>query len=216
VIDDDGRLVEPGDLVNASRGVEREFVQPLLEIKTTPCATTAELHRELFGRIEAVLDRADAAGKGLVPLATPVGEELIRDRPSERTRVQDRVLGEDFEYVRHCAGTHLHVEQSPGEPREAVAQVAASDRLVGLDGRTWFDRQRGVDGQVPAESVRNVESVPGRRVRESRLRARLDSDVTATPEGLIRSDSVDDVRVQLEGRRVVREYALGDREVRAA
>jgi gamma-glutamyl:cysteine ligase YbdK (ATP-grasp superfamily) len=144
VIDDDGRLVEPDDLVNASRGVEREFVQPLLEIKTTPCATTAELRQELFGRIEAVLDRADAAGKGLVPLATPVGEELIRDRPNERTRVQDRVLGEDFEYVRHCAGTHLHVEQSPGEEVDQLNALTALDPALALVNSSPYYRGRYV------------------------------------------------------------------------
>ena len=35
VIDDAGRLVEPGALVNATPGAEREFVEPLLEVKTT-------------------------------------------------------------------------------------------------------------------------------------------------------------------------------------
>ncbi|MFM9598074.1 hypothetical protein ACKI1O_53420, partial [Streptomyces scabiei] len=43
VVDDRGRLAEPGELVAASPGAEREFVRPLLEVKTTPCETTAEL-----------------------------------------------------------------------------------------------------------------------------------------------------------------------------
>jgi carboxylate-amine ligase len=132
VIDADGRLVEPGDLVNASPGVEREFVEPLLEIKTTPCETTRALRRELFERIGAVLRQAERSGKRLVPLATPVRDGVIRDRPSERTRIQDRILGDDFEYVRHCAGTHVHVEQSPGDEVDQLNTLIALDPALAL------------------------------------------------------------------------------------
>jgi hypothetical protein len=83
VIDDEGRLTEPGDLADLP-GVEREFVAPLLEIKTTPCETTGELRGELFDRIGSVLRRAGERGLGLVPLATPINADGIEDRPSER------------------------------------------------------------------------------------------------------------------------------------
>ena len=132
VIDADGRLVEPGDLVNASPGVEREFVEPLLEIKTTPCETTRALRRELFERVGAVLREAERSGKHLVPLATPIREGVIRDLPSERTRIQDRILGDDFEYVRHCAGTHVHVEQSPGDEIDQLNTLIALDPALAL------------------------------------------------------------------------------------
>jgi len=36
VIDSEGRLTEPGTPVDAAPGVEREFVEPLLEVKTAP------------------------------------------------------------------------------------------------------------------------------------------------------------------------------------
>ncbi len=67
VIDDAGRLVEPGALVNATPGAEREFVKPLLEVKTTPCETATELRTELLDRLGAVLRRIDEFGKRLVP-----------------------------------------------------------------------------------------------------------------------------------------------------
>lgn len=128
VIDERGRLTQPGELVDAAPGAEREFVEPLLEIKTTPCETTGELREELFDRLRSVLERADALGKGLVPLATPLyTNDPIEDLPSERTRIQDRVVGEDFEYVRHCAGTHIHVEQQPGR------EIAQLNALIALD-----------------------------------------------------------------------------------
>lgn len=132
VIDDDGRLADPNALVDAAAGVEREFVRPLLEIKTTPCGSTAELRTELFDRIGRVLDRADDLGMGLVPLATPIAAEAVRDRPCDRTDVQDRVLGADFEYVRHCAGTHVHVEQDPGNEIDQLNALTALDPALAL------------------------------------------------------------------------------------
>ncbi len=132
VIDDEGRLAEPGDLVEAAPGVEREFVEPLLEIKTTPCETTAALRQELFGRIRAVVERADELNLGLVPLATPIAADEIQDRPSDRTRVQDRVIGDSFECVRHCAGTHIHVEQQPGAEIDQLNTLVALDPALAL------------------------------------------------------------------------------------
>ena len=142
VIDEAGRLVEPGDLVEAAPGVEREFVEPLLEVKTTPCETTAAVRSELFERLEAVLRRADDLGKGLVPLATPVGEAVIEELPGERTRIQNQVVGEDFAYVRHCAGTHVHVEQQPGRAVDQYNAFVALDPALALVNSSPFFRGR--------------------------------------------------------------------------
>jgi hypothetical protein len=127
VVDDGGRLVEPDGLTAAAGGVEREFVAPLLEIKTTPCSSHRELQRELYSRIGAVRDRAADRGHRLVPLATPIHAEEIRDLPDDRTEVQASVIGDEFEHVRHCAGTHVHVEQQPGR------EVAQLNTFIALD-----------------------------------------------------------------------------------
>ena len=132
VIDDEGRLTDPGGLVDASPGAEREFVEPLLEIKTTPCESTAALREELFGRLRRVLERADALGKGLVPLATPLCDGDVADLGSERARIQDRVVGDRFEYVRHCAGSHVHVEQLPGREIDQLNALTALDPAIAL------------------------------------------------------------------------------------
>ncbi len=132
VIDHEGNLVEPGDLVDATDGAEREFVEPMVEIKTTPCETTTALQTELFERIRAVIRRAEEREMGLVPLATPISEAEIREIPCDRTRIQNRVIGEDFRYVRHCAGTHIHVEQQPGREIDQVNTLIALDPAFGL------------------------------------------------------------------------------------
>lgn len=132
VIDEDGSLADPGELGEQCEGVEREFVTPMLEVKTTPCTTTAELQRELFGRLRTALSHAERHGLRLVPLATPINAAGITDLPGERTAVQDRVLGEDFEYVRHCAGTHIHIEQQPGSEVDQLNTLIALDPALAL------------------------------------------------------------------------------------
>jgi hypothetical protein len=132
VVDEEGRLTPPGELVTASPGAEREFVEPMLEVKTTPCDSTAEMRTELLDRLESVLDRAEELGLGLVPLATPLSDEDVPELDSERTRVQNAVVGDDFEYVRHCAGTHVHVEQRDGREIEQFNALVALDPALAL------------------------------------------------------------------------------------
>ena len=132
VVDESGRLTEPGELVGAASGVEREFVAPLLEIKTPPCESTAELRAALFDRLGAVCQRADELDKRLVPLSTPLNHETIAERPSDRTRIQNRVIGDSFQYVRHCAGTHIHVEQQPGAAIDQLNTLIALDPALAL------------------------------------------------------------------------------------
>jgi hypothetical protein len=147
VIDDGGRLTAPGDLTEAAPGVETEFIEPLIEIKTPPCESTAQLRTELFERLETVLRAADRAGKGLVPLSTPLVADDIEDRPTERTRIQDRVVGDDFEYVRHCAGTHLHVEQQPRRATDQLNTLVALDPALALvNSSPYFDGERLTTG----------------------------------------------------------------------
>jgi carboxylate-amine ligase len=139
VIDDEGRLVDPGPLVDAAPGVEREFVEPMLEVKTTPCETSRALREQLLDRLGRVLRRADDLDRGLVPLATPLNEPTITELSSERTRIQNRVVGDDFACVRHCAGTHVHVEQQPGAVVEQVNTLIALDPALALvNSSPWF------------------------------------------------------------------------------
>ena len=131
VVDEAGDLTQPGSLIDLP-GAEREFVEPMLELKTTPCTSTAELREELFERIRAAVDRGEELGKQLVPLATPLNHEEIREIPCDRTRIQNTVVGEDFEYVRHCAGTHIHIEQQPGRAVDQLNTLIALDPALAL------------------------------------------------------------------------------------
>ncbi|THE66621.1 glutamate--cysteine ligase [Salinadaptatus halalkaliphilus] len=156
VVDEAGRLTDPGPLVDAAPGVEREFVEPVLEIKTTPCESTAQLRTELFDRLHQVLERADETGMGLVPLATPINHEEIRELESERTQIQNRAIGENFEYVRHCAGTHIHVEQQPGHVVDQLNTFIALDPALALVNSSPYFRGRRVTAGARSELYRRM------------------------------------------------------------
>ncbi|QSG08730.1 Glutamate-cysteine ligase family 2(GCS2) [Halapricum desulfuricans] len=162
VVDTDGTLTGPGDLVSASPGVEREFVEPLLEIKTTPCSSSDELRGELLDRLEAVLDRAEDLGKRLVPLATPVRADEIAEIPSERTRIQNEIVGEDFQYVRHCAGTHVHFEQQPGHTVDQFNVLVALDPAFAAVNSSPYFRGRRLAAGARSKLYRDMayDTVP--------------------------------------------------------
>jgi len=68
----------------------------------------------------------------LVPLGTPVSAAEIGELSDQRTRIQNDVVGEDFRYVRHCAGTHIHVERWPGREGEQLNALVALDPALAL------------------------------------------------------------------------------------
>ncbi len=148
VIDRNGALCEPDGLAEISEQVEEEFVDCLFEIKTTPCGSVAELRAEFVKRLDEVLRAANARGKSLVPLGTPINGGRIEELPDERTRIQRRVLGEDFEYVKHCAGTHIHFEK-----RDVVRQlntlIALDPALALLNSSPYYKGRRVAAGARP-------------------------------------------------------------------
>ncbi|SIR91244.1 Glutamate-cysteine ligase family 2(GCS2) [Natronorubrum thiooxidans] len=111
VIDTDGELTSPGELADISERTEREFVEPLFELKTPPCETINELQSSFVEQLDEVLSRAATVDKRLVPLGTPINCGSIDRRPDERGRIQKAVVGENFDYAKYCAGTHIHVEK---------------------------------------------------------------------------------------------------------
>ena len=140
VVDREGRLADAEPLADGSEGVDREFIEPMLEIKTSPCESTSQSRDELCDRIEGVLNRADEIDRRLVPLATPICREEIRDVPSGRTRIQSETIGDSFEYIRHCAGTHIHIQQLPGREIDQLNTLTALDPALALiNSSPYFD-----------------------------------------------------------------------------
>ncbi|MFC7156013.1 glutamate-cysteine ligase family protein [Halomarina halobia] len=155
VIDEAGRLTTPDSLTEVSDEVEQEFVECLFEIKTTPCETIAGLREELVERLRIVLEECDRLNKRLVPLGTPIHGGRIRQRPGDRSRIQERVIGGSFAYARYCAGTHVHFERRDETDQlnvlsaldPALALLSSSPyfqgRRIAADARSYVYRRKG-------------------------------------------------------------------------
>lgn len=111
VVNREGALTSPGPLTEHSEYVEPEFVEPLLELKTPPCESVDELRETFVRQLDGLLTAARERDTLLVPLGTPLYCGSIERHPDERGDIQRAVFGDDFDYAKYCAGTHLHFEQ---------------------------------------------------------------------------------------------------------
>lgn len=114
VVDEDGDLASPESLLDVSDQIDPEFVEPMLELKTTPCASPAALRAEFRDLLGTVVDAARERDRRLVPLATPLcgAPTDVPCREKRATDLQRRIVGPAFDDARVCAGTHIHVERS--------------------------------------------------------------------------------------------------------
>jgi len=93
------------------------------------------------------LERADKVGKSLVPLGTPVNCGEISEVPTDRNRIQNRVVGESFRYARYCAGTHFHFEKQPDNEVDQFNTLLAVDPALALvNSSPYFDGKKTADG----------------------------------------------------------------------
>ncbi|RQH00861.1 glutamate-cysteine ligase family protein [Natrarchaeobius oligotrophus] len=132
VVDDDGDLVAPDSLLDEFEWTDPEFVEPMLEIKTSPCPSLAELREEFLGRVGAAVAAARDRDKRLVPLSTPLfaAPSEIPYRDKRGTDLQRRIVGPTFDDARVCAGTHVHFEQS--NPVDQLNALTAFDPAFAL------------------------------------------------------------------------------------
>ena len=145
VVDESGALTTPGPLTDGSEYVEEEFVEPLLELKTPPCESYADLRSTFVTQLDDVLSQADELGVKLVPLGTPLNSESIERWSGERGRIQKRVLGTNFDYAKYCAGTHLHFEKR-NVTDQLNTLIALDPALALLNSSPYFQGERVANG----------------------------------------------------------------------
>lgn len=141
-IDGDGELVPSGDLAAECDAVDPEFVAPLVEVKTPPCESVAAVTAEFVSRLSRALDAAQARGKRLAPLGTPLGDDRADIRSDARIDVQRAILGDDLRHAAHCAGTHVHVEQTA--VADQLRALTAADPAFALVNTAPYYRGRRV------------------------------------------------------------------------
>lgn len=110
VVDETGRICTGQDLLDVHKYVVPEFVGPLIEIQTSPLDDGLAIRRELQQTLRTVLGAAEARGKHLVPLGTPLTSKSM-SVTSKRGELLEQIYGNRLEYAKHCAGTHIHFDK---------------------------------------------------------------------------------------------------------
>lgn len=146
VIDEKGRLCSGADIVDSHDAVVPEFVDPLIEIQTSPYKDLAALRCDLQQTLRFVCTDAVARRKRLVPLGTPLTTTTI-PVVSPRGRLLEQIYGNRLDYAKHCAGTHVHFDT--GNVVDQLNLLTALDPAIALVNSSPF-----YDGKSLAQSSR--------------------------------------------------------------
>lgn len=161
VIDEDGYLTSAADIIDDNDDlVVQEFVEPLLEIKTEPYTDDATIRAKTKERLASVLASAEAAGKQIVPLATPLVTDDVDLIPSERGKIQQAVLGDHAQYAMNVAGTHIHYDQT--DVGKQLKLLTALDPVIAaLHSSPFYDgEQHGAGARTQIYRYRCYEDLP--------------------------------------------------------
>ncbi|WP_436910631.1 glutamate-cysteine ligase family protein [Halosimplex marinum] len=139
-VESDGSLATAEPVAADCEFVDREFADPLLEVKTPPCESVEALAATLGDRLETVREVARSHGRRLVPLGTPLTGDPLARRRSDRIDVQRAVLGDALDHAARCAGTHVHFEQV--DAAEQLRALTALDPAVALVNTSPYYRGR--------------------------------------------------------------------------
>ncbi|WP_122088178.1 glutamate-cysteine ligase family protein [Halalkalicoccus subterraneus] len=145
-VDTTGALAPAQPVIERIDAIDAESADPMLEVVTEPCDDVAELQAEVTERLCEVLAVAHEEDRRLVPLATPLCAESIDTSECPRTRIQRRVLGEEFGNATRCAGTHLHIDQISGSETDQLNLLTALDPAFALVASSSHDRGEYVAG----------------------------------------------------------------------
>lgn len=110
VVNSTGRLCDGTDIAAAHERIEPEFIDPLIEVQTAPHTTERDLRYDLQSTLLTAIRTAEAAGKRLVPLGTPLTASHTAAN-CERGRAFETIYGDDIQSAKNCAGTHIHFEK---------------------------------------------------------------------------------------------------------
>lgn len=148
VVDERGRLTDGTEIVAAHERVEPEFVDPLVEVRTTPHETEASMRRDLQTVLCSALRAAAAAGKKLVPLGTPL-TAASSEATGERGRLFEHIYGDGIESAKNCAGTHVHFEKDEVD-RQLNVLTALDPAIALVNSSPYYLGDRGADSSRAA------------------------------------------------------------------
>ncbi len=143
VIDHSGRLRDGQEIANAHERIKPEFIGPLIEVQTEPHENELGLRRDLQTRLQTAMRAANAEGKQLVPLGTPLTASDASAH-SERGRLFETIYGDGVKSAKNCAGTHVHFEKDDVLDQLNVL-TALDPALALLSTSPYYFGKRGSD-----------------------------------------------------------------------
>ncbi|HET7324530.1 MAG TPA: glutamate--cysteine ligase [Halococcus sp.] len=147
VVDESGALCDGRDLVSVHECVEPEFIASLIEVKTPPVGNESALRDALQSTLRTVLAAADARGKRLVPLGTPLSA-TSSPIVSERGRLLERIYGDGIQPATQCAGTHVHFDVG-NVPRQVNLLTALDPALSLVSSSPWYANEHPMHAARP-------------------------------------------------------------------
>lgn len=139
LVDDDGRLRDCQELAEGHDRIEREFVGPLVEVRTAPHESEEALRRDVQRTLRTAIHEADSLDRKLVPLGTPL-TDASKPARTERGELFEEIYGEGVTSAKNCAGTHVHFEQ--GNVRRQLNLLTALDPALALLSTSPYYRGR--------------------------------------------------------------------------
>ena len=148
VVNQKGKLVSSQKLAEKTDSAEQEFVEPLIEVKTSPSSSIEELNHEVKRKLKKLLYAADSLDQKIVPLGTPLNSGKIEMLESERGRIQSKIIGENLEAAKRVAGTHIHFEKK--QVKKQINTLTALDPALALTNSSPY-----YQGEKTSHSSRN-------------------------------------------------------------
>lgn len=131
VVDRTGRLCDGRAVADAHERIKPEFIGSLIEVQTEPHERESDLRADLQTTLRSAIRTAEAEGKRLVPLGTPLTASDA-SAYSERGRLFETIYGADVASAKNCAGTHVHFEKADGNVADQLNLLTALDPALAL------------------------------------------------------------------------------------
>ena len=129
-INKNGELVSCKEIAKKFDFAEQEFVEPLLEIKTSPHSNFRELKNEIISNLKEAQKALEEEDLLIAPIGTPLNSKEIEKVPSKRGKIQEEIIGKNLDAAKRVAGTHIHFEQE--NVKEQLNKLIALDPALAL------------------------------------------------------------------------------------
>ncbi|MFB6143789.1 MAG: glutamate-cysteine ligase family protein [Candidatus Nanohaloarchaea archaeon] len=149
VTNDSGKLTSAKRLSQLFEDAEQEFVEPMLELKTSPHEEVRDLEQEARSKLREAIEQSEEMNLRIVPTGTTLAGETPEMLESKRGELQQRIVGEKLEYAKNVAGTHFHFEQGDVE-KQLNTLTALDPALAAMNSSPYFS------GRNLGSSSRNI------------------------------------------------------------